>query len=71
MIDKSCRAESPDISIGDKGWQVQLEGCDFANDQETNIAPDEFCEAFLEFVESKGWNFGGGMYQIDEDGEKV
>jgi hypothetical protein len=37
---------------------------------------DEFCDAFIEFVESKGWNFGGGFneiidgYYVNPDGTK-
>lgn len=28
-------------------------------------------DAFIEFIESKGWSFGGGIYQIDEEGSKI
>lgn len=37
---------------------VKIEGCIYSNN-------DEFPDAFIEFVENKGWNFGGGSYQID------
>ncbi|WP_220215022.1 MULTISPECIES: hypothetical protein [Thermoactinomyces] len=48
---------------------VLVDGCVFANDQNQNVDLDEFVDAFLEWVESKGWHFGGGVRQVDEDGE--
>ena len=50
---------------------VHIDGCIFANDENANIDPDEFWDAFIEFVESNGWHFGGGIKQVDEDGEAV
>lgn len=46
-----------------------MDGCVFANDQNQNVDLDEFVDAFLEWVESNGWHFGGGVRQVDEDGE--
>ncbi|WP_200984500.1 hypothetical protein [Paenibacillus sp. Soil787] len=48
---------------------VQIEGSIYAN--EGDLRPNEFLNAFIEFVESKGWFFGGGTYQVDEEGEKI
>jgi uncharacterized protein YggL (DUF469 family) len=33
-----------------------------------NVNHDEFLDAFIDFVESKGWYFGGGTKQVDEEG---
>ncbi|WKB36563.1 hypothetical protein QS257_05835 [Terrilactibacillus sp. S3-3] len=38
---------------------------------EQDVGHKEFIEAFIEFVEAKGWYFGGGTVQIDEDGNKI
>ncbi|MGA8941910.1 MAG: hypothetical protein WB502_04230 [Thermoactinomyces sp.] len=50
---------------------IHIEGCIFSNDENANIDPDEFWDAFIEFVESRGWHFGGGINQIDQHGETV
>ncbi|MBU8732873.1 hypothetical protein KM915_22945 [Cytobacillus oceanisediminis] len=49
---------------------VQIEGCIYANNGD-DLKHDEFLEAFIEFVESKGWSFGGGSSQIDEEGKRI
>lgn len=49
---------------------IQIEGCIYANDGE-NLKHDEFLDAFIDFIESKGWNFGGGSSQVDEEGKKI
>ena len=42
----------------------------------TDMTMDEFTEAFIELIESKGWYFGGGFkeiidgYYINPDGTK-
>jgi uncharacterized protein YggL (DUF469 family) len=49
---------------------VQIEGSVYkksGNDLEYN----EFFDAFIEFIEQKGWSFGGGGFQIDQEGIKV
>lgn len=30
------------------------------------VTEDEFCDSFIEFVESKGWSFGGGINEIQD-----
>ncbi len=32
-----------------------------------DVTEDEFSDAFFEFLESKGWFFGGGMVEIQDD----
>jgi hypothetical protein len=54
--------------------EIEINGC-------VEIPPemtmDEVCDAFIEFVESKGWYFGGGFSEIidghyvNPDGTKV
>jgi uncharacterized protein YggL (DUF469 family) len=51
-----------------KQIRVLVDGCVFANDQNQNVDLDEFVDAFLEWVESNGWHFGGGVRQVEEDG---
>lgn len=48
---------------------VQIEGSIYANNGD-DLKHDEFLEAFIDFVESKGWSFGGGSTQIDEEGKR-
>ncbi len=48
---------------------VKLEGIIYA--LEGSIGNNEFLDEFLKFIESKGWEFGGGSYQIDEDGNQI
>lgn len=38
---------------------------------EGNIGENEFFESFIEFIESKGWFFGGGISQIDGEGNTI
>ena len=38
---------------------VQIEGCIYTNNGE-DLGQNEFLDAFLEFIENKGWSFGGG-----------
>jgi uncharacterized protein YggL (DUF469 family) len=48
---------------------VYFEGCVYAN--EGDLTHNEFLDEFIEFIESKGWNFGGGSFQIDAESEKI
>ena len=48
---------------------VQIEGIIYANEGE--LGHNEFLNAFIEFIESKGWFFGGGTYQVDEEGKLI
>lgn len=50
---------------------IEISGIIFAEDENTNIAHDEFLDKFIEFVEKNNWSFGGGTKQVDEDGEIV
>lgn len=45
-------------------------GSVYANNGE-DIGNIQFLDTFIEFIESKGWSFGGGSYQIDETGKKI
>lgn len=49
---------------------VQLEGTIYTNDGK-DLGNNQFIDVFIEFIESKGWSFGGGSYQIDEEGRKI
>lgn len=48
---------------------VSIDGVVFAN--EGSLGHNEFWEAFIKFVESKGWYFVGGTCQIDEEGNQI
>jgi uncharacterized protein YggL (DUF469 family) len=48
---------------------VQIQGYVYAN--EGDLGHNEFLDEFIQFIESKGWNFGGGSFQIDEEGNKI
>jgi uncharacterized protein YggL (DUF469 family) len=50
---------------------IHIEGCIYAVDEHVDIDHDEFLDKFIDFVEANGWMFGGGTYQVDEDGEAV
>ncbi len=43
---------------------IELNGC---IEIQPEISRDEFEDAFLAFVESKGWSFGGGFQEIVDD----
>ena len=47
--------------------EIEINGC-IEIPPETTI--DEVCDAFIEWVESKGWFFGGGFREY-VDGEPV
>lgn len=49
---------------------VQLEGSIHTNNDK-DLGNNQFMDAFIEFIESKGWSFGGGSYQIDQEGKKI
>jgi hypothetical protein len=38
---------------------VQIEGAGYTNNGE-DLAHNLFLDAFIEFIESRGWSFGGG-----------
>jgi hypothetical protein len=48
---------------------IKLEGVIYP--LEGNLGNNNFMDEFLEFLESKGWQFGGGSYQIDEEGNII
>ncbi|TKH39075.1 hypothetical protein C1I59_07440 [Paenibacillus polymyxa] len=48
---------------------IKISGAVFAT--KGNIDHDEFIDKFIEFVESNGWEFGGGSRLIDEDGNDI
>lgn len=49
---------------------VQIEGTVYAQNGD-DLGQNEFLDAFIEFIESKGLSFGGGCIQIDEQGKKI
>ncbi|WP_246880351.1 hypothetical protein [Sporosarcina sp. 6E9] len=46
---------------------IRLDGCVYATSGE-DLSEEEFSNAFIEFIEERGWYFGGALYQIDEEG---
>lgn len=49
---------------GSKRKVFEIQGC---VSTAPNVSHDEFLDAFIEFVESKGWYFGGGTKDMTED----
>ena len=41
--------------------EIEINGC---IEVPAEMTIDEFCAAFIEFVEAKGWYFGGGFREI-------
>jgi uncharacterized protein YggL (DUF469 family) len=48
---------------------VEISGVLYADDGD--IDHNEFLDAFIDFVESKNWNFGGSVKTINEDGNTI
>lgn len=46
---------------------IRIEGYVFAKDGD--IDQEEFYEMFIDWMESKGWLFGGGIRHTNEDEE--
>ena len=44
--------------------EIEIGGCIEVPDE---ITEDDVCDAFIEFVESKGWFFGGGFKEITDE----
>ena len=71
--------EQLDLSLEDEGdrlykkkWLgIEINGSLFADDKEIDIDEAKFFKEFIEFIESRGWSFGGGISQVDEDGEYI
>ncbi|MEA3319549.1 MAG: hypothetical protein U9Q88_05940 [Bacillota bacterium] len=49
---------------------VHIEGSIYANDGE-DLGNNQFLNTFIKFIESKEWSFGGGSFQINEEGKKI
>lgn len=49
-----------------KGTWVEING-GVARDDGKDLTDDEFLDAFIDFVESKGWHFGGGTITREHD----
>lgn len=49
---------------------IRLDGCVYATNGE-DLSEEVFSNAFIEFIEEKGWYFGGGLNQIDEEGNFI
>ena len=43
--------------------EFEINGC---IEVQAEITEDEFSNAFIQFVESKGWSFGGGINEIQD-----
>ena len=43
--------------------EIVLNGCVEIPD---DMSEEAFCDAFIDFVESHGWYYGGGIYEYDE-----
>lgn len=41
--------------------EFEINGCVMVS---SDVTDDDFWEAFIDFVESKGWFFGGGIEEI-------
>jgi hypothetical protein len=48
---------------------VRIDGYVYPN--QGDLEYFEFWDAFIDFIESKGWQFGGGSFQVDDEGNKV
>ncbi len=49
---------------------IKIDGCVYATNEE-DIIEEEFWNVFIKFIEEKGWYFGGGLNQIDEEGNYI
>ncbi|MGO0711896.1 hypothetical protein P5408_003090 [Bacillus subtilis] len=52
-----------------KQSSVKIEGVIYS--LEGDLGHNKFLDEFLEFIESKGWQFGGGSFQVDEEGKHI
>ena len=43
--------------------ELEINGC---IEVQAEITEDEFSNAFIQFVESRGWSFGGGINEIQD-----
>jgi hypothetical protein len=43
--------------------EFEIGGC---IEVQPEMTEDEFWEIFIQFVESKGWSFGGGIHEIQD-----
>ncbi|MFD1738620.1 hypothetical protein ACFSCX_19030 [Bacillus salitolerans] len=53
-----------------KPFGIQIEGSIYSNSGE-DLGNNQFWDAFIEFIESNDWSFGGGSFQIDEEGKRI
>ena len=44
--------------------EIEIGGCIEVPDE---ITMDEVSDAFIEFIESKGWYFGGGFHELPDE----
>ena len=47
--------------------EIEINGC---VEILCEISIDEFTDAFIEWIESKGWYFGGGFQEITDKDDK-
>ena len=48
--------------------EFELNGCIVVPDE---MSFDEFTDVFLELIESKDWEYGGGMHELDDKGNVI
>lgn len=49
---------------------VHIDGVIYSNNG-ANIGSNELFVAIIEFIEQRGWHFGGGIHQVDEEGNRI
>lgn len=52
-----------------KQTRVKIDGIIYSLNRD--LGHNEFLDEFLIFIESKGWQYGGGSFQVDEEGEHI
>ncbi|MBQ7817484.1 MAG: hypothetical protein IJ388_01630 [Oscillospiraceae bacterium] len=48
--------------------EIEIRGCIEVTDE---ITVDEVTDAFIDFIESKGWYFGGGFQEITDKSDET
>ena len=48
---------------------ITINGTIFSEHINKNVTEEEFTNAFIDFIESKGWLFGGTVSENDDDDE--
>ena len=61
----NCEAPYEEAYYLDINREIQIEGC--VDVKDNPISADEFCDKFIEWIESNGWYFGGGIKPYAEE----